>query len=40
LKEKHKSFDQWFKKDENIKWFDFKTDAKSIIEHIENQVKR
>jgi len=30
----------WFKKDENIKWFDFKTDAKSIIEHIENQVKR
>jgi tRNA dimethylallyltransferase len=29
----------WFKKDDNIRWFDFKTNVKSIIEHIENQVK-
>ena len=25
----------WFKKTENVTWFDFKTETKSIIEHIE-----
>ena len=29
----------WFRKDENIKWFDFKSNPNSIIEHIESEVK-
>lgn len=30
----------WFRKDESITWFDYKTNPKLIIEHIENKVKR
>jgi len=29
----------WFKKDEGIIWFDYKTDIKSIIKHIESRLK-
>lgn len=30
----------WFRKDESITWFDYKTNPKLIIEHIQNEVKR
>lgn len=29
----------WFRKDETITWFDYKTNPDSIIEHIKNQIK-
>ncbi|NRD21162.1 tRNA (adenosine(37)-N6)-dimethylallyltransferase MiaA [Winogradskyella eckloniae] len=29
----------WFKKDESITWFDFKTDINEIIEHIKTTIK-
>ena len=29
----------WFRKDETINWFDYKTNPDSIIEHIKNQIK-
>lgn len=30
----------WFKKDTEIKWFDFKTDHNNIINHIESLIKK
>lgn len=30
----------WFRKDKEIKWFDFKSDPDSIIKYIENELKK
>lgn len=28
----------WFRKDENIRWFDYKDDLQNIVDHIKNQI--
>ena len=28
----------WFRKDEQIEWFDYKTDLKKIIDHLEKSI--